>query len=68
LFNGESRNFNVTFHGSKEFSVTVKDALQTDLDTWVAASIALKQVEDDGPQRDFQTRPGQYCFFYAASP
>jgi hypothetical protein len=45
LFNPNSRNFNVTFHGTKEFNVTVKDALQTDLDTWVVAAIALKQVE-----------------------
>ena len=42
LFNPESRNFNVTFHGTKKFSVTMKDALKTDLDTWVAAAIALK--------------------------
>ena len=45
LFNPESRNFNVTFHGTKNFSVTVKDALETDLDSWIAAAIALKQVE-----------------------
>ena len=68
FFNPESRNFNVTFHGTKDFSVTMKDALSTDLDSWVAAAIALKQLEQDGPQKDFQTRPGQYCLFYAGSP
>ena len=46
----------------------MKDALSTDLDSWVAAAIALRQLEEEGPQKDFQTRPGQYCLFYAGSP
>jgi len=49
LFNPESRGFNVTFHSTEKFNVTVKDALLTNLDGWSASAIALKQLEESGP-------------------
>ena len=56
FFNVESRAFNVTFHSTEPFEVTLKDAVKTDLDSWANAAICLRDLEIKGSQRDFQTR------------
>jgi hypothetical protein len=53
FFNKESRAFNLTFHSTSKFSVTVKDALGTALDSWVNSAIALNELETEGDKRDF---------------
>lgn len=67
LFNKDSRVFTLTFHSNEAFEVEVKDALITELDNWAHSATALMEVESNGPQKDFITRPGIYKVFYTFS-
>ncbi len=67
LFNKDSRAFTLTFHSIEKFSVEAKDATKTELDIWANTAIAIKDVENHGPQKDFITRQGLYKVFYSFS-
>ena len=53
LYNIESRAFVITFHTIKIVEVTARDALKTDLDGFTHSLIAMKQMNELGPKKDF---------------
>lgn len=67
LFNVDSRSFTLTFHCVNKFSVTAKDASRTSLDSLTTCLVTQREIEVNGPQKDFVSRRGVYQLVYSFS-
>ena len=67
LFNVDSRSFTLTFHCINKFSVVAKDASRTSLDSLATCLVTQREIDVNGPMKDFVTRRGIYQLVYSFS-
>jgi hypothetical protein len=67
LVNVDYRNFIMTFHSKKAVTVTVKDAMKTNLDEVANTLIIDRKVKKDINVKGFKQVPGNYAVVFASS-